>query len=54
MGVKGESLPSVEGNLGTGPVVEWLSSHALLQVTQCSVGLNSGRRHGTAHQTTMR
>ena len=39
---------------GAGPVVEWLSSHAPLQVAQCFVGSNPGRGHGTAHQTTLR
>ena len=39
---------------GAGPVAEWLSSRALLQGAQCFVGSNPGRRHGTAHQTTLR
>ena len=39
---------------GVGPVAEWLSSSALLQAAQCFVGLNPGRGHGTAHQTTLR
>ena len=39
---------------GAGPVAEWLSSRAPLQVAQCFVGLNPGRGHGTAHQTTLR
>ena len=39
---------------GAGPVAEWLSSRALLQAAQCFVGLNPGRGHGTAHQTTLR
>ena len=37
-----------------GPVTEWLSLRALLQAAQCFVGLNPGRRHGTAHQATLR
>ena len=40
--------------LGAGPVAEWLRLRALLQVAQCFVGLNPGRGHGTAHQTTLR
>ena len=40
--------------IGAGPVAEWLSSHAPLQVAQCFVGSNPGCRHGTAHQTTLR
>ena len=39
---------------GSGPVAEWLSSHALLQAAQCFVGSNPGCGHGTAHQTTLR
>uniref|UniRef100_A0A9L0JKG0 Cadherin like and PC-esterase domain containing 1 n=1 Tax=Equus asinus TaxID=9793 RepID=A0A9L0JKG0_EQUAS len=39
---------------GAGPVVEWLSSRALLQAAQCFVGSNPGHGHGTAHQTTLR
>ena len=39
---------------GAGPMAEWLSSRALLQAAQCFVGSNPGRRHGTAHQTTLR
>ena len=41
-------------NLGAGPVAEWLSSRAPLQAAQCFIGSNPGRRHGTAHQTTLR
>ena len=37
-----------------GPVAEWLSSRAPLQVAQCFVGSNPGRGHGTARQTTLR
>ena len=40
--------------IGAGPVAEWLSSPTLLQEAQCFVGLNPGRCHGTAHQTTLR
>ena len=39
---------------GAGPVAEWLSSCAPLQVAQCLVGSNPQRGHGTAHQTTLR
>ena len=39
---------------GAGPVAEWLSSRAPLQVALCFVGSNPGRGHGTAHQTTLR
>ena len=39
---------------GAGPVAEWLSSRTPLQAAQCFVGSNPGRRHGTAHQTTLR
>ena len=39
---------------GAGPVAEWLSSRSLLQVAQCFIGSNPGRRHGTAHQATLR
>ena len=42
------------GGTGAGPVAEWLSSHAQLQVAQCFVGSNPERGHGTAHQTTVR
>ena len=38
---------------GAGPVAEWLSSHALLQASQCFVGSSPGRGHGTAHQATL-
>ena len=34
---------------GDGPVTEWLSSRAPLQVAQCFVGSNPGCGHGTAH-----
>ena len=37
---------------GAGPMAEWLSSRAPLQAAQCFVGLNPGRGHGTARQTT--
>ena len=37
-----------------GPVAEWLSSWAPLQVAQRFVGSNPGCGHGTAHQTTLR
>ena len=40
--------------MGAGPVAEWLSLRAPLQVAQCFVGSNPGRGHGTAHQTTLR
>ena len=40
--------------LGAGPVPEWLSSCTPLQAAQCFIGLNPGRGHGTAHQTTLR
>ena len=40
--------------IGAGPVAEWLSLRAPLQVAQCFVGSNPGRGHGTAHQTTLR
>ena len=40
--------------LGAGPVAEWLSLRAPLQAAQCFVSSNPGRRHGTAHQTTLR
>ena len=43
-----------ENVYGAGPVVEWLSSRALLQAAQCFVDSNPGRGHGTAHQTTLR
>ena len=39
---------------GAGPVAEWLGSRTPLQVAQCFVGSNPGRRHGTAHQATLR
>ena len=39
---------------GAGPMAEWLSSRAPLQVAQCFVGSNPGRGHGTAHQTMQR
>ena len=39
---------------GAGPVAKWLSSRAPLQAAQCFVGLNPGRGHGAAHQTTLR
>ena len=39
---------------GAGPMAEWLSSRAPLQVAQCFVGSNPGRGHGTTHQTTLR
>ena len=39
---------------GAGPVAEWLSSRAPLQVAQCFIGSSPGRGHGTAHQTTLR
>ena len=41
-------------HIGAGPVDEWLSSRALLQATQCFVGSNPGRGHGTTHQITLR
>ena len=41
-------------NSGAGPVAEWLSSRAPLQAAQCFIGLNPGRGHDTAHQTTLR
>ena len=37
-----------------GPVAKWLSLRALLQAAQRFVGSNPGRRHGTAHQATLR
>ena len=40
--------------LGAGPVAEWLSSRAQLQVAQCFVSSDPGRGHGTARQTTLR
>ena len=43
-----------EKSIGAGPVAEWLSSRAPLQVAQCFVGSNPGRGHGTARQTTLR
>ena len=39
---------------GAGPVAEWLSSRAPLQMAQCFIGSNPGRGHVTAHQTTLR
>uniref|UniRef100_A0A9L0T252 Uncharacterized protein n=1 Tax=Equus caballus TaxID=9796 RepID=A0A9L0T252_HORSE len=39
---------------GSGPVAEWLSSHAPLQAAQCFVGSNPGQGHGTAHPATLR
>ena len=39
---------------GAGPVAEWLSSRALLQVAQCFVCSNPGCGHGTAHRATLR
>ena len=39
---------------GAGPVAEWLSSCAPLQVAHCFIGSNPGPGHGTAHQTTLR
>ena len=41
-------------HLRAGPVAEWLSLRAPLQAAQCFAGLNPGRGHGTAHQTTLR
>ena len=38
---------------GAGPMAEWLSLLAPLQVTQCFVGLNPGHRHATARRTTL-
>ena len=40
--------------LRAGPVAKWLSGWAPLQVAQCFVGSNPGRRHGTAHPATLR
>ena len=39
---------------GVGPVAEWLSSRAPLQLAQCFVGSNPGCGHSTAHQTMLR
>ena len=39
---------------GVSPVAEWLSSPTPLQAAQCFIGLNPGRGHGAAHQTTLR
>ena len=47
-------FPSKYLQMGAGPVAKWLSSRAPLQVAQCFIGLNPGRGHGTAHQTTLR
>ena len=53
--VRKSFLPkSSRSDLGAGPVAEWLSSHAALQAAQRFVSWNPGRRHGTAHQTTLR
>ena len=35
-------------------MAEWLSSRTPQQASQCFVGSNPGRGHGTARQTTMR
>ena len=43
-----------ETKKGAGPIAEWLGSCAPLQVTQCFVGSNPGRGHGTAHQAMLR
>ena len=39
---------------GAGPVAEWLGSRAPLQASQCFVGSDPGRGHGTARQATLR